>query len=294
MAHVRESQAVRPLDPSSLPDDSSDGSNQRRKRVPILHLPGKRPERERFTPPQPARGRDLRFYGISLGMHAIVIIMIACAAHAPHPNPPVTIDFTISSAQPGASPHPPAPARVETAAKPKSVTPPPKQVVRPVPPATKPVEENNEKSLQETSPVAVAQTPKEIAPPVQTPEPASRDEGTTQTASGAPTGRSNGKSAGSAEVMRSRYLKEQFNYIRDKIASNVRYPRHARRMGWTGVTHVSFVIEENGTVSDVKVIKSSRVSLLDEEASESVRRSAPFPRPPVRARIVIPVEYIIG
>lgn len=94
--------------------------------------------------------------------------------------------------------------------------------------------------------------------------------------------------------MRTRYLKEQFSYIRDKIASNVRYPRQAKRMGWSGVAHVSFVIEENGGVSDVKVVKSSQVGLLDEEASESVRRSAPFPRPPVRARIVIPVEYVIG
>jgi protein TonB len=235
--------------------------------------------------------RNVRFYGISLAVHVAVIVTLAWVACASHTKPPLTIDFTICSAQKEASS---APARLKTAAEAKSVTSPPKQAVRTVLPTPKPVVENNENSLQKTSSVALAQTTKETPPPLQTQEPASRNEVNTQMASGAPTERGDVRSAGNPEIVRTIYLKHHFDYIRDKIASNIRYPRHAKRMGWTGVAHVSFIIEENGSVSDVRVIKSSRIGILDEEASESVRRSAPFPRPPVRAHIVIPVEYIIG
>ena len=39
------------------------------------------------------------------------------------------------------------------------------------------------------------------------------------------------------------------------INKNIQYPRQATRMGIEGKVYVSFVVERNGTVSDVKIIK---------------------------------------
>jgi len=95
----------------------------------------------------------------------------------------------------------------------------------------------------------------------------------------------------SVESPQARYLNEHFAAIRSLIAGNLRYPGKARRMGWSGKLAVEFVIRESGEVEQIRVVKSSGIALLDCDARETVRRSAPFPPPPVSARLVVPVEY---
>jgi len=56
---------------------------------------------------------------------------------------------------------------------------------------------------------------------------------------------------------------------------------------------MSFVIEESGKVGDVRLEQGSGFGLLDRDAADTIRRAAPFPKPPVKARLVIPVEYIL-
>ena len=51
-----------------------------------------------------------------------------------------------------------------------------------------------------------------------------------------------------------------FRHIRDDILKNVRYPETARRRGWEGKTLLSFVVSENGSVHDIKIINSSGFS----------------------------------
>lgn len=97
----------------------------------------------------------------------------------------------------------------------------------------------------------------------------------------------------SAESRQTQYLKEHFDYIRNTIAGNLRYPARARKMGWNGKLAVEFVILESGTVDKIRITKSSGVPMLDSDAEETIRRSAPFPKPPVSARLVIPVEYVL-
>jgi len=106
-------------------------------------------------------------------------------------------------------------------------------------------------------------------------------------------GSGSGSRGDSAETLRERYLKKHFGYIRDLINGNLRYPGRARRMGWSGALKVEFVVREDGSVSAIRVAKSSGVPLLDSDAEETVRRSAPFPKPPVSARLIIPVEYVL-
>ena len=106
-------------------------------------------------------------------------------------------------------------------------------------------------------------------------------------------GKASGPSGKSAESLRARFLKEHLAYIRNMIAEHLRYPSQARRMGWSGKLTIEFVIRESGGVDTIRVVKSSGFPLLDRDAEDTVRRSAPFPKPPVSARLVIPVEYLL-
>jgi protein TonB len=92
-------------------------------------------------------------------------------------------------------------------------------------------------------------------------------------------------------MLQKRYLREHFEYISALILKNLRYPPAARRMGWSGNVVVSFVVLENGSAEDIKVMKSSGFTLLDTNAVETVRKVSPFPKPPVRAELRIPVQY---
>jgi len=120
-------------------------------------------------------------------------------------------------------------------------------------------------------------------------------EGSPGTAGGTREGTGTGSGTGNAEdgmeSARTKYLNEHFAYIRNKILSNVSYPDPARRKGWQGKVLLSFVITADGSVRALKVIKSSGFILLDKNAIETVRDTAPFPRPPDEAQLVIPITY---
>lgn len=111
------------------------------------------------------------------------------------------------------------------------------------------------------------------------------------------TGEGNGKSPGAGntasdqESARAGYLNDHFAYIRDKILRNVVYPDAARRMGWQGKVILSFVITAKGAVKSFQVVQSSGFKMLDRNAIETVQDAAPFPKPPVEAKLVIPIIY---
>ncbi len=95
----------------------------------------------------------------------------------------------------------------------------------------------------------------------------------------------------SSEQLRQRYLREHFSYIRDIVMKNLSYPLMARRMGWSGRVTLYFVVNEDGSVRDIKVIEGSGFEILDKNAMETIKRVSPFPRPPVSAEVIIPVVY---
>lgn len=97
--------------------------------------------------------------------------------------------------------------------------------------------------------------------------------------------------ADSLERARQMYLKEHFSYIRDIINKNISYPYMARKMGWSGKVKVSFIIAEDGSVKDVKILESSGFDLLDRNAADAIKKASPFPRPPVSAEVIVPVVY---
>jgi len=97
----------------------------------------------------------------------------------------------------------------------------------------------------------------------------------------------------SRETLQQRYVKEHFAYIRELVTKRLSYPPQARRMNWSGKTVVSFVIQEDGSIYGLNVVASSSHRILDQAALDTVRSVAPFPRPPVRAEIVLPVHFAL-
>lgn len=92
-------------------------------------------------------------------------------------------------------------------------------------------------------------------------------------------------------MARDRYLKEHFTYIRDRVTENVSYPMIARRKGWSGQVIVSFVIFLDGNVDELRVVSSSGYGILDRCAMDAVTKSCPFPAPPTRAEITLPIRF---
>ena len=90
-----------------------------------------------------------------------------------------------------------------------------------------------------------------------------------------------------------RYLKEHFTYIGDLVKQQLIYPPMARKMRWNGRVLVAFTIAEDGSALNVRVEESSGFPILDKRAVETVRKAAPFPKPPVRADIVLPINFKI-
>lgn len=79
------------------------------------------------------------------------------------------------------------------------------------------------------------------------------------------------------------------------IYSRIRYPSHARQYGVEGMAVVSFIIEKDGKVSDIKVVRG-----LDTDISEEVARIAsllPVWEPgtqdgvPVRVQFNLPIKF---
>ena len=111
--------------------------------------------------------------------------------------------------------------------------------------------------------------------------------------SGSGTGSSVGPGQGgqSLEALREKYRREHFAYIRDLILSHLEYPPQARKMGWHGALTVSFVVQKTGQAEQIRILRSTGYEILDRNVVQTVREVQPFPKPPVKAEIVIPVVY---
>jgi periplasmic protein TonB len=71
------------------------------------------------------------------------------------------------------------------------------------------------------------------------------------------------------------------------------YPVVAAARGWTGLVRVSFTIRTDGSVADLRVVRSSGRQVLDDCALEDVRASAPFPRPSEDQSVEVPILYVL-
>ncbi|HPU46600.1 MAG TPA: energy transducer TonB [Bacteroidales bacterium] len=83
--------------------------------------------------------------------------------------------------------------------------------------------------------------------------------------------------------------------LREYILNNIKYPEVARTSGITGTVYVQFVVEKDGSISDVKVVRGIGGG-CDEEAVRVVK-SMPKWKPgkqrgqPVRVYFTLPIEF---
>jgi TonB family protein len=89
--------------------------------------------------------------------------------------------------------------------------------------------------------------------------------------------------------------KEKVSYdfmsVRRHIMDNLRFPAVALRLGLTGKVRIAFTIDIDGSVRGIRLVSGSGYGILDDDVVETVRRTAPFPKPPMQMRIVLPIDY---
>ena len=87
---------------------------------------------------------------------------------------------------------------------------------------------------------------------------------------------------------------DYFEMVRLKIESCKKYPGSARARHVEGKVEIRFVIEANGQLSSLKIIRHARHSSLNTAALNAVKNAAPFPMPPQNMfKESIPVEITI-
>ncbi len=110
---------------------------------------------------------------------------------------------------------------------------------------------------------------------------------------GAEPGRGPGSGGEAAASAQSRY----FSLVRARILAQRHYPLLARRRQQQGTVRVRFSLSAAGTLcQEVRVVRPSGFSLLDEQARQCVVAAAPFPPFPVelkrnRLTIEVPIIY---
>lgn len=85
-------------------------------------------------------------------------------------------------------------------------------------------------------------------------------------------------------------------YVRElsrMLQRSLVYPREARREGHVGSTTVRFSITENGSIlpGSLSVQRSSGHAILDEQALQTARNSAPYPAPPRPMTVSIAIAF---
>jgi periplasmic protein TonB len=228
----------------------------------------------------------------SLALHGSALFLLyALSSSFAQTGKPVSIDFSVlepvGPAHPATPASPPAPRPQQ-----QSVAVRQRPITRTAPVPAQPITARLEPATEDHGAAPILANSRNVLP--ETPsQPAS---GTSGTAPGAGTAAGTGSGyAGnpSAEQLRNRYRAEQFAYIKRIIERNLVYPPRAQRMGWTGTCVATFVVQENGQASTISISKSTGHSILDDNVIEAIQRSAPFPRPPVKAELKIPITYRI-
>ena len=236
---------------------------------------------------------------ISLISHTVVIVLavVIGTTSASMNTKPVVIDLSIlesviNSPGPEAllAPKVPEPEKPKPVEKPK--------IVQRIRQPEKKIDESSEPKIvtpveeQGPVPIASAEVPKTQPLTETLPDTGGQSaRGTGIGEGGGLGGSGNGAGGISADALRKKYLNEHFAYIKNIIQENITYPARAQRMGWQGKVIIDFIILENGNATDIKIAQSSGFALLDDNVIKTVEAVAPFPKPPVKAELRVPIIY---
>lgn len=88
-----------------------------------------------------------------------------------------------------------------------------------------------------------------------------------------------------------RYMQDNIALINALIKQNLNYPRLAKKRGLQGKTLVSFTINTQGEVSDIKA-SGEAAAILKKSARKTIEKaSADFPHPETTLALQIPIVY---
>lgn len=183
------------------------------------------------------------------------------------------------------------PARKQKRLLHRAATPTPEAVPLPVPAAAPVVTERPATAASELPVPAPAVAPAPLPAASAAMTASAGGEGVTGQGGPAPDEASAADKSATAEE---RWRQEHFSAIKESIRKNMVYPLVARKNGWQGRVLVSFVICLDGRVEEIRIEESSGFALLDKNAIDIIKRAAPFASPPVRATLIIPIDYSLG
>jgi protein TonB len=238
---------------------------------------------------------------ISLIIHTVVIVLavVIGTTSASMNTKPVVIDLSILESvldSPGPPKDDPVPKVLPEPEKPKPIEKP--KIVQKIRQLEKKIDESSEPKIvtpvEEQGPVPIASAEVPKTQPLTETLPGAGDQsarGTGIGEGGGLGGSGNGAGGVSADALRKKYLSEHFAYIKNIIQANITYPARALRMGWQGKVIIAFIILENGSASNIKIAKSSGFEVLDDNVIKTVEAVAPFPKPPVKAELRVPIIY---
>ncbi|EGV29694.1 TonB family protein [Thiorhodococcus drewsii AZ1] len=212
------------------------------------------------------------------------------AATTPEPEPEPEPEPTDSSTERPETPAlPPTPA-APTAAPKIQPTPAP----RPLEPKT---ERRSTKTHHDKAPAKTAHkttkrppkpTPKpkarKAAPPTPAPAKtkrtldhgASRDSGSRAQGSTGGNRNGGGQSSGASKARQQASERAYLSALQRAISRQQRYPASARRRQQTGTTTLAFVIQANGRIGQIRIVRSSGHSSIDRAAIDAMRRLGRF------------------
>ncbi|ABS28437.1 energy transducer TonB [Anaeromyxobacter sp. Fw109-5] len=236
---------------------------------------------------EPIGARRLGFTGGAVAVHALVVWVTLRPAS---PRPPVPVDVLLVR---------PAATR-ELLQPPAAVSSRAQRPAGPVPSALRSPADPR-RLIPPSAPVSATAPPLEAADPADLP-PLTAGDVAFSGAGGDPYSRfprgGGGREGGIAPagVQASEWLvlhqREIVRRIQER-ASRRPYPALAAAMGWTGVVRVAFTLRTDGTVADLRVVKTSGRKALDECALDDVRASVPFPRPSEEQAVEVPIVYVL-
>lgn len=82
--------------------------------------------------------------------------------------------------------------------------------------------------------------------------------------------------------------------LREKIARTLEFPRLAKRLGYSGTTHVAIALSKTGVVRDLKVAQPSGYKILDKAAIVTLQKVLQTTKPPESIEIeqlIIPIAF---
>jgi protein TonB len=204
----------------------------------------------------------------SLVLHSLFLTALVVISQAPPELPKqLPLDFSLvlrAVEEVTATADPVPPVAVPQPVQEKPI------VKKPIPVKPKPIPKIAE-MVEPPPPTAVAQ-PEVEEVPVVAPEPVS-------------------DKAAELEAARAVQYAQTVHHVRGQVLDKLRYPSIARRMGWYGKLVLGFVLCDDGSVEDLKVLESSGHKVLDRAALQAVKANAPFSGGYPRTAVKLPINF---